>query len=462
MRPARSTLKVYLMTFRRVYPLVLPLVILSSITLLAVFALSFRTEPIPVIEPTVEREPSTATGAIDRAPAPSPEPTPEPEPTATTGSAFGALLAPSSVSSPPAEPSASPAARPTLPAEPLPSGAAVQTLLEGLAEPVAMAFDPAGRLFVIERAGAVRLVVDGALQPEPVITFKVDTCNERGLMGLALHPEFEANHYLYVQYDEFSDCGPTHSRLVRFTESGGRGIDPQQIFSTPHSGLFHTGNGIRFGPDGKLYVTVGDDYNPAAAQDVTSPHGKLHRINADGTIPADNPVFTQTGALPSLYAMGLRNSFDFTFDPLVKGRIFAGENGPDCDDELNLIEGGHNYGWRHEYPCDDSAPSVEYNTIPPLWFLPKDLCCIGPTGMEAYRGSSLPEWRNDLFMCSYNEGALVHFYLSEDRTRVTKIARVDGAKCSMAITTGPDGALYYIEGGGGQPGAIKRIIGPNP
>src|SRR5262249_41465404 len=138
-------------------------------------------------------------------------------------------------------------------------------------------------------------------------------------------------------------------------------------------------------------------------QDVADPRGKIHRINPDGGIPTDNPVFTQTGAFPSLFARGLRNSFEFTFDPLSPN-IFASENGPNCDDEINRIVGSADYGWRENYPCDDPEPDPAYNTIAPLWYLPHGHCCKAPIGIEVYRGTSIPTWHNDLFMYTLYNG----------------------------------------------------------
>ncbi|HUS14321.1 MAG TPA: PQQ-dependent sugar dehydrogenase [Chloroflexia bacterium] len=343
--------------------------------------------------------------------------------------------------------------------EPLPDGATVQTVTGGLGPAVAMAFDPAGRLFVTEKTGAVRLIVGGVLQPSPVMTFDVDTCSERGLLGIALDPAFTGNHYVYVYYTAASGCGPTTNRVVRFTEKDGVGSDVAGIFSSPQTAGNHNGGNIHFGPDGKLYVSVGDNANAANAQDVTAKNGKMHRLNPDGSAPADNPRFSQAGALPSLFAIGLRNSFDFTFDPVTSG-IFASENGPGCDDEMNRIVGGYNYGWRPSYPCDDGDPNLSVNTIPALWYVPQSLCCIAPTGIEVYGGASVPEWQNDLFQCNYSRtGALIHFRLSADRTVAVSAATVSRVTCTMDITTGPDGALYYFEGGGYSPATLKRIAG---
>ncbi len=341
--------------------------------------------------------------------------------------------------------------------EALPTGATVETVLANLSPAVALAFDPSGRLFFTEKSGAVRLVAGGVLQSAPVMRFAVDTCSERGLLGLALDPQFAVNHLVYVYYSGASECGATSNRVVRFTETDGVGHDPQTIFESRQTAGNHNGGSIHFGPDGKLYVTVGDNANAANAQDLTVTNGKLHRINPDGSIPTDNPHFG-AGALPSLFAVGLRNSFDFTFDSRSSA-IFASENGPNCDDETNRIVGGYNYGWRADYPCDDAAPDPHYNTIAPLWYAPQGACCVAPTGIEVYRGTRVPAWTDSLFQCNYNNGALFHFRLNADRTAIIGAATVDGVKCNLSIVNGPDGALYYLEGGGYQAATLKRITG---
>ncbi len=345
--------------------------------------------------------------------------------------------------------------------EALPPGAKVETVLTGMDKPIALAFDPAGRLFYTEKVtGKVRLFENGKLQPDPVITFKVNSNGERGLLGIAVDPNFNANHYVYVYYT-CGECDPIQNRVARFTESNGVGSNPTTIFTSPvFSATNHNGGNIHFGPDGKLYVSVGDGgCCPENAQDVTVRNGKLHRINPDGSMPADNPTFGGQGALPSLYAMGLRNSFDFAFDSVVKGRIFASENGPNCDDEMNRIEAGYNYGWRPDYPCDDANPAKDVNTIPPLWYLPRGQCCEAPTGITVYNGNSVPQWKDGLFMAGYQGGKLRHFYLNSDRTALTASKVVEGIQANMDLETGPDGAFYYIEGGGYSPGTLKRIVG---
>lgn len=358
---------------------------------------------------------------------------------------------------------------PAVGTEDLPPGVSVQTMLSDMLRPVALAFDPQGRLFYTEKnTGNVRLFTNGALQPVTVIHFGVDTDNERGLLGIAVDPAFNSNHYIYAYYTcaVGPDCPNRENRVARFVESNGTGSSPTVIFSSPATSAAgqHNGGNIHFGPDGKLYITVGENGNPPNSQDLSDKHGKIHRINPDGSIPADNPKFTAPGALPSIYALGLRNSFDFAFDPVVPGRIFASENGPGCDDEMNRIEAGYNYGWRPNYPCDDTAqggPDPHFNTIPPLWSSGQD-CCPVPTGITVYTGNQIPGWHNHLFMSTFQGSGLFHFYLNDDRTGLTAVNAVRGVSATLDIETGPDGALWYIEGGGNSVGSLKRIAAGEP
>jgi glucose/arabinose dehydrogenase/plastocyanin len=347
--------------------------------------------------------------------------------------------------------------------EDLPPGTSIETVLPNMVNPIALAFDPAGRLFYTEKTtGNVRLFAGGSLQSAPVINFSVTSGGEQGLLGIAVDPDFNTNHYIYVYYT--CSCTPLENRVVRFVENNGVGSNPVTIFTSPNGtdASNHNGGNIHFGPDGKLYISLGDDgATPSNSQNVTVKQGKIHRINPDGSVPPGNPVFTQTGALPTLYAMGLRNTFDFDFDPLTPGRIFASENGPGCDDELNRIEGGYNYGWRPSYPCDDPNPSPTYNTIPPLWFIPNGACCEAPTGIMVYSGHQIPQWTNDLFMVTYNgTGTLRHYYLNDQRTQVITTNVVLGVSPNMDLITGPDGAFYFIDGGGYSTGTLYRIVGP--
>lgn len=363
-----------------------------------------------------------------------------------------------------------------VPYEPLPPDVKIETVVGNAAQVVAMDFTPDGRLLYTERTGKVRVVVSGVLQTAPVMIFPVRTEGERGLLGIAVDPDFAVNHYVWVYLTKQTaspQCSPIENRVVRFTlgddNTGGDetvgGCFPVNPYAT-----IHNGGNLHFGPDGKLYVTVGnnDEENDSVdpAQYLDNPLGKLHRYNPTVPLsaPTDNPFYNTPNAVQSIFAYGLRNSFDFAFDP-IRGGLFASENGDACDDEINRILPGGNYGWRANYPCEDAwpgGPDPAYNTLPPLIYWTPSLA---PTGIAFYTGDLIPEWQNDLFMCAYKDAstAIHHFKLNAARTAIvahtilsdTTTHRV--LKCRTDLLTGPDGALYYSEGGGWLNGPIKRL-----
>jgi hypothetical protein len=275
-----------------------------------------------------------------------------------------------------------------------------------------------------------------------------------------------------------TDCGGTiKNRVVRITLNDDNSVplDPETAgcfpIYQPAPGYYvsiHNGGNLHFGPDGKLYVGVGNNNEETTdpnepAQNLAAPLGKMHRYNPTVPLssPADNPFFNWPGADKSNYAYGLRNPFDFTFDP-ISGQPFATDNGDECDDEINLIRAGYNYGWRLNYPqppllCDDDVgPDMRYNTIPPLYHWTPS---IAPTGITFYTGDLIPEWKNDLFMCAFKDSstALHHFKLDATRTAIISHTIIAGTRCRTDVLTGPDGALYYSEGGGYYNGPIKRL-----
>jgi glucose/arabinose dehydrogenase len=202
---------------------------------------------------------------------------------------------------------------------------------------------------------------------------------------------------------------------------------------------FHMGGNLHFGPDGMLYVSIGDIGDEAAAQEIDALTGRIHRFAVvdDALVPAPGNPFPDN----STWAYGLRNPFDFDFDP-VSGDIIAGENGPTCDDEINLIFAGGNYGWRPDYPCDDRDPQQATRFVYPLvYYTPPEAI----TGVMIYDGSMFPEWQNDVFFCGWNRGIMRRMTLNEDRTLVESITDVllPNQTCSTDIEVAPDGAIYF-------------------
>jgi glucose/arabinose dehydrogenase len=214
-----------------------------------------------------------------------------------------------------------------------------------------MAFAPDGRLFVAEQTGALRVIENGNLLPDPFATVTVDATGERGLLGVAFDPNFATNGFVYVYYTVPGDPAanvPAHNRISRFTAAGNvasGGEAPIFELDGLSAATNHNGGAIHFGPDGKLYVGVGENANGANAQSFATVLGKMLRLNADGTIPDDNPfVDTTVGKNRAIWALGLRNPYTFAFQPGT-GRMFINDVGASTAEEIDDGIAGSNYGW---------------------------------------------------------------------------------------------------------------------
>ncbi|MFC2020353.1 PQQ-dependent sugar dehydrogenase [Chloroflexota bacterium] len=222
----------------------------------------------------------------------------------------------------------------------------VEVVVGGLDTPWAIDFAPDGRIFITERPGRVRIVKNGQLLDEPWITIDVARGGESGLLGLALDPQFEQNGFVYLAYTYRAEDGSLTNRLVRMRDdqSSGKGKLVNILVDDVPGASNHDGGRVRFGPDDKLYWTAGDAGDSELAQDLTSPNGKILRLNADGTVPADNPF---PGSM--IYSYGHRNPQGLAWQPGTE-RLYSTEHGPSGfqgsgQDEVNYIEAGKNYGW---------------------------------------------------------------------------------------------------------------------
>src|SRR5438067_12427624 len=238
--------------------------------------------------------------------------------------------------------------------------------------PTAMAFAPDGRLFVCQQGGQLRVIKNGVLLSTPFVSLTVDSSGERGLLGIALDPNFTTNHYLYVYYTVATS--PIHNRVSRFTAAGDTAAPGSEIIilnlDNLSSATNHNGGAIHFGPDGKLYIGVGENANGANAQSLSNLLGKMLRINADGTIPPDNPFYNSaTGNNRAIWALGLRNPFTFAFQ-LGTTRMFINDVGESTYEEINDGIGGSNYGW----PVTE-GPTNNPSFRSPIYFYQHDIGC---------------------------------------------------------------------------------------
>lgn len=308
----------------------------------------------------------------------------------------------------------------------------VQVLVTGLEVPWSLAFAPDGRLFVTERPGRVRIVENGRLQPGAALVLTgLFTRDESGVLGIAVDPAFATNRWVYLAFTA-QEAGAPELRVVRYREVGGTLGEPAVLLDRVPAANIHNGSRLRFGPDGALYVTLGDVAVPSAAQDLGSLNGKILRLSRDGTTPPDNP-FTSP-----VWSWGHRNPQGLDWHP-ESGLLYATEHGQVGNDEVNLVERGRNYGWPI-IEGDGSRPDMER---PIVFFTP----AVAPSGASFYRGSTFPAFRNDLFIATLRGMALIRLRLdAANPRRVVSTERLLEGRYGRLrdVVSGPDGSLYVI------------------
>lgn len=326
-----------------------------------------------------------------------------------------------------------------------PAGLEQAVVVSGLMLPVAFEFAPDGRqIFVNELYGKVRLVEDGQLLPDPVVVLPTTQGLEQGVLGLALDPAFARNRWFYVLYSQTREGmnAPRRNRIVRFTEHNGRGTEETVILDNLPIGIpsrenvngDHNGGRLGFGPDGKLYVTVGDAGKRSEVRKPRSMYGKVLRINPDGSTPGDNPDPDSR-----VFATGFRSPFGLDFQPGT-GLPWVSDNGPQGHDEINRVVPGGNYGWPDEAGLINGGLT---NLIGPVWDSTIDR--FGPTGVAFYTGTAIPEWRNDLFFCEWNTGSLWRLNLKPPAYDTLGALEPITQPCRLYVRSGPDDALYFSD-----------------
>ena len=339
-----------------------------------------------------------------------------------------------------------------VPSPPAAAQAAVrETVAENLNWPVSVAIVPetvpgfpAGAILFNERiTGNLRVLVDGILRPDPVVSVAVEASGEQGLLGLALDPDWAASPWAYAYHTYFNaSLARDSNRVVRF----GLGEQPPRmevVLDGIPAGFVHNGGILGFAPDATLFITTGDAQDMANSQDNGTLAGKILRVNRDGTIPTDNPI---PGS--PVYSLGHRNVFGLAFHP-VTGTPYISENGPSGNDEVNLVEPGRNYGWPIVQGGADDPRFVD----PILTFT----STIAPTNLAFYTGANA-SLRNALFLGDWNRGVLQRIELAPPDFR-------DVASMTVADTLGPNGILDVEMGPDGHlyvstPNAIYRLIAP--
>lgn len=353
----------------------------------------------------------------------------------------------------------------------------VEMRVPGLLDfPTSLAVAPDGRVFVGDRKGVLRVFKDDVLLPDPVLTVTVSVSGERGLVGITFDPDFATNNYIYIYYTAVE---PTiHNRVSRFTLDGDVAVagSEQIIFeldTVTHDQ--HNGGAMEFGPDGKLYIATGDDFHSANAQTLDNTFGKVLRINADGSIPTDNPFYGAAGGNNrAIWALGFRNPFTFDIQPGT-GRMYINDVGAVSYEEINEGVAGSNYGWPvTEGPTDDDryrSPVYGYGHSWTHGEGPETGCAI--TGGSFYNPVS-PQFPAE-YLGKY-------FYIDYCSRWINTYDPATGEVATFAsgldvwntiyTTTAPDGSLYYLtaadlDGKGGlfkinYTGSLAPQIGKHP
>ncbi len=316
----------------------------------------------------------------------------------------------------------------------------VETFATGLQVPWGFAWMPNGDMLVNERPGRVRIIEKGKLRAEPVFTVPdVEPSSESGLMDISLHPEFEKNNFVYLAYAYRKDG--KRDKVVRYKFIDGKLTEPKVVIEDLPSAPNHAGMRARFGPDKKLYITVGDATNWDLAQNNMSLAGKTLRLNDDGTVPSDNPFVGKQGYRGEIFSTGHRNAQGLAWQP-GSGLMFQTEHGPSSfegrgggADEVNIVERGKNYGWPTIWGTKTQAgleaPLLEYSPA------------CAPASGAFYNGDKLSGFKGNFFFGCLRGTRMIRVVL-DGRKVVKQENLLNGTFGRIReIGEGPDGYIYF-------------------
>ena len=314
----------------------------------------------------------------------------------------------------------------------------VETVADNLKIPWELVFAPDGRIFFTERDGNLWVIENESM--ELVATFPASHTSEGGLLGLALDPEFEKNNFLYL-YQTYFGFELHHNKVVRYTVSNNQLTDEQILIDKIPGALWHDGGRIKFGPDEKIYITTGDSTNANLSQKIDSLAGKILRINADGTIPSDNPFESSP-----VFSYGHRNPQGIDWNE--NGILVSSEHGPSGEkgyahDEINVIEPGKNYGW--PVIVGDSNNLKYTNPI-----LHSGDVTWAPSGLLYYDSDKIPEWKGMFLVAALRGQHVMVMDLDLENNRVNSVEKIfqDEYGRLRDLVQSPDGDVFVLTSNG--------------
>ena len=328
----------------------------------------------------------------------------------------------------------------------------VKTIATGLKNPWGLAILPSGALLVTERIGNLRIVQPNGTVGAPISGLpKIVVKGQGGLLDVVLAPDFATSKKIYFSYSEPEEKGDKNSTAVSFATLNGNTLENvTRVFSQQPKidSAAHFGSRLVWAPDGTLFITLGDRYSQKEdAQTLNNHHGKVVRINADGTVPKNNPFVKTPGALPEIWSYGHRNMQGAAINPISK-QLWTGEHGPQGGDEINLDQAGKNYGWPvitygENYGGGKIGEGTEKAGMeqPLKYWVPS----IATAGFIFYTGDKFPAWKNNILLTSSVGRTLVRLTL--DGTKVLKEERLLTKELNERlrhIVQGPDGLVYII------------------
>jgi aldose sugar dehydrogenase len=334
-------------------------------------------------------------------------------------------------------------------------GLTLVKVTSGLATAWSLAFLPDGRLLVTEREGRLNLVAANGGARTPVTGLPpIWSGGEGGLFSVVVDPNFTANRLIYWNYAEPAADGGGASVVVARGRLNGAAVEAVQvIFRDPEKLTNATSFGSRmvFGKDGRLFVTLGDRGHHADAQQLASLHGKIVRINPDGSVPGDNPFVHLPGANPAIWALGFRDPQGIAVEPTT-GKVWATDHGPAGGDEVNLIEPAHNYGWPViTYGVDEATGGkIGEGTAkagmdqPVVWWGRTAEAAVPPTSLVFVTGERYPQWRNQLLVGTLWGQAMMRLKLRGASVVEQERIFLDPYQRIRDVRQGPDGWLYVV------------------